>query len=78
MDSILKTDDLIELHEQLQEFALYHQNKGGQAAHVLIKNMAEEKNSQIADGSPAGIARSEGFNEAISSALALLRKNFIG
>ena len=29
--------NLIELHQHLNDFAKYHHNKGGQAAHQLIK-----------------------------------------
>ena len=52
MSEILNTENLVELHDQLNEFAKHHQNKGGQEAHKLIKAMWDEDRSHPRDGSP--------------------------
>jgi hypothetical protein len=47
MNDILKTTDIIQLHKQLDEFALHHQQKGVEKVISEIKEMYQEfKNSE--------------------------------
>lgn len=72
-------ENLIELHEQLNEFAQYHYNKGGQAAHRIIKALWDETKQLPLprDGSELGIAKDEGFDNAIKWILSELHKRFV-
>ena len=69
---LLNTENLVELHEKLNEFATYHKNKGGHEAHELIKNeLVDKVKSQPRDGSKEGIssfafATDEGYDRAIN------------
>ena len=47
MENLLNTENLIELHDKLNEFATYHENKGGQKAHQLIKKIWDELRTAI-------------------------------
>lgn len=77
MEELLTSANLIELHENLEKFAKYHQNKGGQMAHVLIKEKLIDDASNARDGSPDALLRDEGYDKAIKQVLALLRDTFI-
>ena len=75
---LLNTENLVELHERLNEFATYHKNKGGQEAHKLIKNeLVDKVKSQPRDGSKEGLLRDEGYDRAIKQVLELLHKTFV-
>jgi hypothetical protein len=75
---LLNADNLVELHEKLSEFAKHHENKGGQAAHRLIKlKLVDEVKSQIRDGSKEGMLIEEGYDNAIKQVLKLLHKTFV-
>jgi hypothetical protein len=69
-------ENLIELHEQLNKFARYHQNKGGQEAHRIIKELWDGSHESV-DGSELGKARDEGFDNAIKWILSELHKRFV-
>ena len=83
---LLNTENLVELHEKLNEFATYHKNKGGHEAHKLIKNeLVDKVKSQPRDGSEDSLhegissfafARDEGYDRAINDVLALLHKTY--
>lgn len=75
--NLFKTDNLIELHEQLNEFANHHQNIGGQNAHRLVKSIWDEVKSSPRDGSQNGIIASSGFDDAMRIVLDALHKKFI-
>jgi len=77
MSEILNTENLVELHDQLNEFAKHHQNKGGQEAHKLIKAMWDEDRSHPRDGSPEGLLRDEGYDRAFNTILDHLHKRFV-
>lgn len=75
---LLNTENLVELHEKLNEFATYHKNKGGQEAHKLIKNELVDKVKALpCDGSKEGLLRAEGYDRAIKRVLELLHKTFV-
>ena len=74
---ILNAENLVELHEQLNDFAKHHQNKGGQEAHKLVKDLWDESRAHPRDGSPDGLARYEGFDAACRSILIELHKRFV-
>lgn len=74
---ILNTENLVELHDQLNEFAKHHQNKGGQEAHKLIKAMWDENRSRPRDGSKDELLRDEGYNYAFKTILDQLHKRFV-
>lgn len=77
MNDTLESENLIELHEKLNDFAKHHHNKGGQAAHVLIKQFWDESRANPTDGSERGIAINEGYDMAFSQILSLLHKTFV-
>ncbi len=72
---LLNTENLVELHEKLNEFATYHKNKGGHEAHELIKNKLFSL-PQPRDGSKEGQLRDEGYDRAIEQVLTLLHKTY--
>ena len=78
MKDLLKVENLIELHEKLDEFATYHKNKGGQEAHQLIKTEFFDKVKLLPrDGSKEGLLRDSGYDCAIKRVLQLLHKTFV-
>ena len=74
---ILTSENLIEIYENLNDFAIYHQNLGGQKAHRLIKKMWDESKERPCEGSESGIARNEGYDYAYKEILSLLHKTFV-
>lgn len=77
MENLL-SENLIALHEQLLEFAKHHQNKGGQAAHQIIKKkFIDDVKDSPRDGSPDAILRDEGFDLAIKKVLSVLHSTFV-
>jgi len=74
---ILTSENLIEIHENLNDFAKHHQNLGGQKAHKLIKTMWDETKSQPRDGSEIGLAKDAGFDYAFNIILKELHKQFV-
>ena len=78
MEDLLNTENLVELHEKLNEFAKYHHHKGGQEAHKLIKNeLVDKVKSQPRDGSKEGLLRDEGYDKALKDVLSLLHRVFV-
>lgn len=78
MQDLLNTENLVELHEKLNEFATYHQNKGGQKAHQLIKyELIDKRKDSPRDGSKEGLLRDEGYDTALKHVLSLLHKRFV-
>lgn len=77
MKDLLSTENLIELHEELNEFAKHHQNKGGQEAHKLVKAIWDESKAHPRDGSPDGLKHDEGFDMAFKLILGELHKRFV-
>lgn len=75
--SILKTESLVDFHEQLNGFAEHHHNKGGQEAHNAIKAMWDKEAANCRDGSDLGRARDDGYDTAFKSILEMLRKKFV-
>jgi hypothetical protein len=78
MQDLLNTENLVELHEKLNEFAKYHHNKGGQEARqtinkVLIDNLKDNPR----DGSPECKLRDEGYDKALKDVLSLLHRVFV-
>ncbi len=79
---LLNTENLIELHEKLNEFATYHRNKTGHEVRKLIKDeLVDKVKSQPRDGSKEGIssfafATDEGYDRAINDVLALLHETY--
>jgi len=85
MENLLKSENLIELHKNLEEFASYHHDKGGQRAHKLVQEhrlayneershytSADDKESEIAFKSHL-----KGYNDALLTILGLLHKTFV-
>jgi hypothetical protein len=76
-NEILTSENLIEIHKNLNDFAKHHQNLGGQKAHKLIKAMWDETKSQPRDGSKDALLRDEGFDKAFSIILKELHRQFV-
>jgi hypothetical protein len=77
MTQILNTGNLVELNEQLNDFAKHYQNKGGQEAHKLVKAIWDESKAHPRDGSPDGLKYNEGFDGAFKIILAELHRKFV-
>lgn len=77
MQDLLNAENLIELHEKLNEFATYHENKGGQKAHQLIKAMWDESKYNPRSGADRDLIRDEGFDLAFKVILEALHKRFV-
>jgi hypothetical protein len=77
MSELLNAENLVELHEQLNDFAKHHQNKGGQEAHKLIKSIWDESRNHPRDGSPEGLQHDKGFDTAFKHILEVLHKRFV-
>ena len=73
---ILTSENLIEIHDNLNEFAKHHQNIGGQKAHKLIKSELIDKD-KIRDGSENMKHWYEGYDEAMKKVLSLLYQTFV-
>ena len=65
---------LISKHEALNDFAKHHQNKGGQEAHRMIKEIWHEVRQNPRDGSEEGQIRDSGFDDAFSLIIGRLQK----
>lgn len=77
-NQILNTENLIELHEQLNEFAQHHHNKGGQRAHKLIKEtFIDQLKDSPRDGSERGLIENEVYDRTIKQVLSLLHREFV-
>jgi len=77
MSELLNAENLVELHEQLNDFAKHHQNKGGQEAHKLVKAIWDESKANPRDGSPDGLKHDEGFDKAFKIILGELHRKFV-
>lgn len=71
----IATLDLVGLQEKLNDFAKHHHNKGGQAAHRLIRAKMKEEKSVPRDGKR--LEYYKGFDDAIKLVLGLLHENFV-
>jgi len=75
---ILTSENLIEIHENLNEFAKHYHNKGGQEAHKTIKKVLIDNVKHIPrDESPEGRLRVEGYDLALKDVLSLLYRVFV-
>ena len=72
----LTSENLIEINDNLNEFAKHHQNIGGQKAHKLIKSELIDKD-KIRDDSENMKCWYEGYDEAMKKVLSLLYKTFV-
>jgi hypothetical protein len=77
MSELLNTENLVELHEQLNDFAKHHQNKGGQEAHKLIKKMWDESKYNPRSGAERDLIHDEGFDLAFKAILEALHTRFV-
>lgn len=73
---ILTSENLIEIHENLNDFAKHHQNLGGQKAHKLIKSEIIDKDTPR-DGSENMVEYYRGYDYAMKQVLSLLHKTFV-
>ena len=73
---MLTSENLIEIHDNLNEFAKHHQNIGGQKAHKLIKSELVDKD-KIRDGSENMKRWYEGYDAAMKQVLSLLCQTFV-
>ena len=73
---ILTSENLIEIHENLNDFAKHHQILGGQKAIKLIKSELIDKD-KIRDGSADMKRWYEGYDAAMKQVLSLLHQTFV-
>lgn len=74
---IFNSKNLVELHSRLNDFAIHHQNKGGQEAIRIIKQIHSLDMVGPRDGSKEGVLRSQGYDEAMKSVMVQLQKRFV-
>ena len=78
MNNLLNAENLIEVHQELNDFAKYHHNKGGQEAHQLIKKTFIDSMKDIPmDGSGVGVAIDKAKDRLLKQILALLHETFV-
>ena len=77
MKDILKSENLIELHEKLNEFAKYHFNKGGQKAHGIINEFWNIKKTHPRVEQLGSDSYYEGYDEAFKHVLEILHNKFV-
>ena len=76
MDNLL-SENLIELHEQLSDFALHHYIKGGQGAHKAIKrHFINERKNEARSGGHEDMLKAEGYDRALKDVLSFLDSKF--
>ncbi len=73
---ILTSESLVEIHDNLNEFAKHHQNIGGQKAYKLIKSELIDKD-RVRDGSEIMRHWYAGYDEAMKLVLSLLHQTFV-
>lgn len=72
---IENTENLIELHEKLNDFAIHHQNKGMQKAHDIIQAEFKSITNQIRSGREEDIIRDKGYDQAFCDVMELIKKH---
>ena len=77
MQDLLNVENLVELHEKLNEFATHHENKGGQKAHQLIKAMWDESKYNPRSSAERDLIHDEGFDLAFKAILEMLHTKFV-
>jgi len=74
---LLSTEiNLVDLHNNLNDFASYHQDKGGQKAHQLIRQEICEKRKDMPMAAEDEKYH-DGYNAAIRDVLKLIHSNFV-
>jgi hypothetical protein len=78
-NEILTSENLIEIHENLNDFAKHHQNLGGQKAYKLIKVMWDESKPEerVGGDDQEGFWIDQGFNRAFRMIFKELRREFL-
>ena len=74
---ILTSENLIEIYENLNDFAKHNQNLGGQKAHRLIKEIWDGHKSQPKIDTHDQKLVDEGLNRAFSVILKELYRQFV-
>lgn len=72
----LQDKNLVDIHQELDEFAQHHRKQGGHDALKLIEKWNIEDNELPKDGSEAGALMTEGWNSAKQKVLQLLREAY--
>ena len=73
----LNAENLVELHEQLNDFAEHYKNIGGKDAYKLVQAIWDESKANPRNGSPDGLKFNEGLDSTFKHILSELRKKFI-
>lgn len=72
----MTSENLIEIYDNLNEFAKHHQNIGVQKARKLIESELIDKD-RIGDGSENMKRWYEGYDVAMKEVLSLLHRRFV-
>jgi hypothetical protein len=73
MNDILKTTDIIQLHKQLDDFALHHQQKGIEKAFNEVVRLRDEFDSLSQDGSNNGQIHADAYRQALTKVIETIR-----
>lgn len=71
---IENTENLIELHAKLNDFAIHHQNKGMQNSYKIIEDEFKRVQSNIRSGRKDDILIDKGYDQAFCDVLELIKK----
>jgi hypothetical protein len=71
IEEILKSENLIEIHEKLNSFAQHHQRVGFKKAQDILGEFLHERAEQVRDGSSHGKIFDKGYDNAIEDILRL-------
>ncbi len=74
---LFKFDSISEMNDKLNEFAKENQDKGGQEAHRIVKQLWDNTRQITDTFAPIKEGFDEGYNKAMKEALAVLRQRFV-
>ena len=71
---IENTENLIELHEKLNDFAVYHQKMGMENAHKIIEAEFKGIKSHARSGQKDDMLRDKGYDQAFCDIMELIKR----
>lgn len=69
----LNSENLIEIHEKLDEFARHHHNKGAKEVYMFIKKLTEDRATEPSVGIKEDQLIEEGYSRALYDLLSKLQ-----
>ena len=73
MNEILKTNDIIQLHKQLDEFALHHQQKGMEKAFDEVVRLRDDFRAKLKSADKMDQISDEAYEQALTKVIETIR-----